>query len=238
MSRESYAKSVFTGILVGVLLYLFAWLPFTLVLSVWLANLVVAVLVVAVPLWGIYLEGEDRRTSVMMLVLFVASASLVSWPLMDMKLVPVEHKAPMYNLKTEYRVVFVPGAKIGWSFYEPSCYTTSNMDANMSIAVADYYYRGFLTFNPYYSVPQALKNKLTCEYATSVGAYGGYRDKLESQGFKIEEDLYSFTATNNTTVIYCYLDDFNGVGFLGKHIVVAKASKDNSYMLKELMEND
>lgn len=236
MKKVSYAKSVFTGIFVGVLLYLFAWLPFTLVLSFWLANLVVAVLVVAVPLWGIYLEGEDKMTSAIMLVLFVVSASLVSWPLMDMKLVPVEHKAPMYNLKTEYRVVFVPGAKIEWGFYEPNCYTTSNIDANMSIAVADYYYRGFLTFNPYYSVPQAVSNKLTCGYATSIGAYGGYKEELESQGFKIKEDFFSFTATNNTTAVYCYLDDFNGIGFLGKHIVVAKASKDNRYLLNQIMD--
>lgn len=285
MSKKGYAKSVFTGILVAFLLsfsggFLVSYFP----LSIWY---LVGVLVVIVPLLGIYFEGEGKRASVIMLVLFVASASLVSWPLMDVLVFDQEHKAPRYNLpyeillhspppnqtKTE-RIIsdgslnhtererIISDAKHDhaehdiyeiarhhdeptwkehmvfpwdtspasypdepiWGFYEPKYYTVAYKEKNKSIEAVDFYYRGFLTFNPYYSVPQALHKKLVYGYATSIGGYGDYKDKLETHGFKVEETESGFTATNSTTAVHCYLD--------GKHLVVAKTSKDKRHLLK------
>ncbi len=250
MSKKSYAKSVFTGILVAVLLsiYIFFLVPF-IHASTWAYGLVISALVV--PLLGIYLEGESKKASAIMLVLFVASASLASWVLMDSFVVPQEHKAPRYQILsnvegkhivrdsryhdeptwriTEFFLInpaSYPDEPI-WGFYEPDYYTVAYMEKNKSLEVADFYYRGYLTFNPYYSVPQALHKKLAYGYATSVSGYKDYKTKLESHGFKIEENSSSFIATNDSTVVHCYLD--------GKHLVVAKATKDNSHLLKQVV---
>ncbi len=254
MSKKSYAKSVFTGILVAFLLTYFGFFG---VEASWIWDLVVGALVVIVPLLGIYLGGEGKKSSVIMLVLFVASASLVSCPLMDSFVFPQEHKIPrqlpykiqyytyysspsspeleveiQYHSEPTWRITefflinpaSYPDEPI-WGFYEPDYYTVAYMEKNKSLEVADFYYRGYLTFNPYYSVPQALHKKLAYGYATSVSGYKDYKTKLEIHGFKVEERESGFMATNNTTVVQCYLN--------GKHLIVAKASKDESHLIDQ-----
>lgn len=187
------------------------------------------VIVLLALAWFIYIftEGENRRNTVIITILIIVSASYTSCFMVDFIIGKADWKYPFYH------PTGISGSLANeeeWNLPQPRCATSSYTRGNESLKAGAFYYKQFLTYNPYHSIPQSLYKKITCGIALSRTAYQEYKERLDNQGFEIEENTpsSSFTATNNTLVVYCYLD--------GKHVVVAKASKDEKHLLKPIME--
>ncbi len=227
MNIVNYLAAIIIGFFTG-LMWFFVFTAFgpTLKTTGFIVATVIALLALVCSTF-FFTEGEGRRSTAIIVVLFVVFTSYTSCFLMDSFMGKADWKYPFYHP--------VPGDwslanEEEWNFLEPRCATSSYARGNQSIQVADFYYREIITYNPYHSIPQSLYDKLTCGIALSSTAYQDYKERLDNQGFEIKENSSSsrFTATNNTTAVYCYLD--------GKHLVVAKATKDNMHLLNNVRE--
>ncbi|MBO8183548.1 MAG: hypothetical protein H0Z28_12305 [Archaeoglobus sp.] len=78
--------------------------------------------------------------------------------------------------------------------------------------------------NPFYAIPKYLFTKLSFGITDSKTAYERYKELLLSSRFSIDSKSNSFTARNETTMVYCQLD--------GDFIMVVKVNKDEEYLLK------
>jgi len=93
--------------------------------------------------------------------------------------------------------------------------------------VAGFYYGDFKTY-PLHSFLKSAYRKLFCRKDSRM-AYDGYKKLLTSSGFSITEGLNSFTARNESLVIYCWLD--------GKNIMVARAEKAEETLLNAVLNS-
>ena len=114
-----------------------------------------------------------------------------------------------------------------WNFYEPRCYSEfyAKKLKGYSLEVAAFHYSG-LSGNPFHSVPKYLFTKLFCGITDSKAGYEDYKELLNSSGFKIKESIYSFTAKNETLIVYCELN--------GEFIDVVKVDKNERSLLNQI----
>ncbi|MBO8181633.1 MAG: hypothetical protein H0Z28_02430 [Archaeoglobus sp.] len=110
-----------------------------------------------------------------------------------------------------------------WGSYKPECYSEfyAAKFGNTSLEVSAFYY-GYLG-NPFYAIPKYLFTKLSCGITDSKTAYTRYKELLLNSGFSIDSRSNSFTARNETTIVYCQLD--------GDFIMVVKVNKEEEYLL-------
>jgi len=144
---------------------------------------------------------------------------------------PKGEQIPMYYLMLNFKydnttVVSPPWKSIRWNFYEPPCYTvkySSKLD-DRSLVVACFYYD--LASPDPLTLLKFLINNILCNMK-SQEAYERYRDLLIESGFKmVNESAYSFTAVNETMIVYCQLD--------GKFIMVVKVNGNEKDLLSRV----
>lgn len=113
-----------------------------------------------------------------------------------------------------------------WNFYKPKCYSEfcAERYENTSLEVAVFYY-GKTSYSPIHSGLKYLYTRLFCGYTDSKTAYENYKNLFSNSGFLIEDGLYNFTAKNESTIVYCQLDD--------KFIMVVKVDRDEEYLLNQ-----
>jgi hypothetical protein len=128
------------------------------------------------------------------------------------------------NLRDEEGVIDPHWISSEWRFYKPKCYLESSASKynSTSLELAVFYY-GRTSHNPIHSGLKYLYTKLSCGITDSKTAYERYKELLFNSGFSIESRSNSFTARNETTMIYCQLD--------GDFIMVVKVNENEEYLL-------
>lgn len=232
MKREISISAIF-GIINGVLFILIAIVSdiFSLKFDAPLSAVLSLAIIFAV-LIQLLKKSEGKKFVLAVTIFVISSAYSVSFFYDAVSLSPNPEQQAYMHLLSKIR----DDGKIDrnwkdstWNFLSPKCYAVSISKRydSTSLEIAVFSYRYSKTQYDPNGLLKIIFTKLFCGYADAKTAYEEYKRTLSDAGFELNEKNNSFSAENDTLIVYC--------DYEGGLITVIKANKKDEDVLKAVV---